>query len=191
MRFALAKNWWTLVLRGIVGVALGLFAFLSPGITLTALVFLFGAYALIDGAMSIAGAVRAVETGDRWGALLIHGALGIAAALITVLWPGITALSLVYVIAAWAILTGIATIGAAVRLRKHISGEWLLALSGIASIIFGVLIAAMPLVGAVVIALWFGAYAMVFGVLLIALGIRLRTWDRRLPSGPRVTAPVH
>src|ERR1700687_3336855 len=93
-------------------------------------------------------------------------------------WPAITALALVAVIAAWAIVTGIAEIVAAVRLRKYISGEWLLALAGGASVLFGVLVAAVPLAGALVITLWFGAYTLVFGVILVALGFRLRNWDR-------------
>ena len=131
MRIVLARNWWSLVLRGVLGILVGILTFVWPGITLTALVFLFGAYALVDGVVSIAGAIRAAESHERWGALLIEGIVGILAAAFTVLWPPITALALVYVMAAWAIVTGIFEIVAAVRLRKHITGEWLLALSGI------------------------------------------------------------
>jgi uncharacterized membrane protein HdeD (DUF308 family) len=154
-------------------------------------VFLFAGYALVDGVVSIAGAVRAANAHERWGALLVEGIVGIAAAVITVLWPAITALTLVFVIAAWAIVTGILEITAAVRLRKYVSGEWLLLLSGVASVLFGVLIAAVPVAGALVIAMWFGAYALVFGVILVALGLRLRTWDRALPSDGRIPAPAH
>jgi uncharacterized membrane protein HdeD (DUF308 family) len=191
MRLALARNWWSLVIRGFLGIAVGIITFLWPAITLAALVFLFAAYALVDGVMSLAGAVRAVQAHERWGVLLFEGIVGIAAAAITVLWPAITALGLVYVIAAWAIVTGCAEFAAAVRLRQHVSGEWLLLLGGIASIIFGVLCIAVPLAGALVIALWFGAYALIFGAILVALGFRLRTWDRELPSGGRVPAPAH
>jgi uncharacterized membrane protein HdeD (DUF308 family) len=191
MRFALAKNWWSLVIRGFLGIAVGILTFLWPGITLLALVFLFAGYALVDGVVSLTGAMHAVAAHDRWGALLLEGIFGIAAAIITVLWPGITALSLVILVAAWAIITGIAEIAAASRLRRLISGEWLLVLAGIASIIFGVLIVAVPLAGALVIALWFGAYAMVFGVLLVVLGFRLRTWDRTLLAGGGIPAPAH
>ena len=176
------------MIRGILGIVVGLMTFLWPGITLMALVFLFAGYALVDGAVSLAGAVHAAQAHERWGALLIEGLLGIGAAVITILWPAITALSLVLVIAAWAILTGIAEVVAAVRLRRYISGEWLLALSGIASIVFGVLMAAVPLAGALVIAIWFGAYALVFGVMLMVLGFRLRTWERALPSH---AVPLH
>jgi len=191
MTFALARNWWSLVIRGILGIAIGLITFVWPGITLTALVFLFAGYALVDGAFSLTGAVHAAQAHERWGALVIEGILGIAAAVITVFWPAITALSLVFVIAAWAILTGISEIATAVRLRKHISGEWLLILAGIASVIFGVLVAAVPLAGALVIAIWFGAYAFVFGIILVALGFRLRAWERELPSHAGVPLHAH
>jgi uncharacterized membrane protein HdeD (DUF308 family) len=191
MRFALARNWWSLVIRGLLGIVVGMITFLWPVVTLAALVFLFASYALVDGIVSLAGALRAAGAHERWGALLIEGIVGILAALATVLWPAITALALVYVIAAWAIVTGIAEIVAAVRLRKYISGEWLLVLGGIASVIFGVLIAAIPVVGALVIAVWFGAYALVFGAILIALGFRLRAWERTRPAGDRVPSPAH
>ena len=192
MRFALARNWWSLVIRGLLGVIIGLISFMWPGITLTALVFLFAGYALVDGVVNLAGAVHAVAARERWGALLFEGIVGIAAAVVTVLWPAITTITLAFVVAAWAIITGIAEIVAAVRLRKHVSGEWLLALGGIASLVFGVFVALTPIAGALVIALWFGAYALVFGLLLIALGFRLRTWDRtQFMGGGHIPAPAH
>jgi uncharacterized membrane protein HdeD (DUF308 family) len=191
MRLVIARNWWSLVIRGFLGILIGILTFAWPGLTLTALVFLFAGYALVDGVVSIAGAMRAAAAHERWGSLLIEGIVGIAAAVITALWPAITALGLVYVIAAWAIVTGITEIAAAVRLRKYISGEWLLALSGIASVVFGVLVAVVPVAGALVIAIWFGAYALVFGAILMALGFRLRTWDRALPMGGRIPTPAH
>jgi uncharacterized membrane protein HdeD (DUF308 family) len=191
MGFGLARNWWSLVLRGLLGIAVGVLTFLWPGITLAALVIVFAAYAFVDGIISLVGAVHAVAAHERWAALLVEGILGIAAAAVAVLWPAITLLALVYVIAVWAIVTGAFEIAAAIRLRQHISGEWLLVLSGIASVIFGVLVAAVPMAGALVIALWFGAYTFVFGVLLVALGFRLRTWNRGLLSGGGIPAPAH
>jgi uncharacterized membrane protein HdeD (DUF308 family) len=191
MTFALARNWWSLVIRGVLGVLVGVITFVWPGITLAALVFLFAAYALVDGVISISGAVHAAHAHERWAALLVEGILGIVAASITVFWPAITALTLVFVIAAWAIATGIAEIVAAVRLRKYISGEWLLVLSGVASVVFGVLVALVPVAGALAIALWFGAYAFVFGILLMVLGFRLRTWERALPGDGRVPLHAH
>jgi uncharacterized membrane protein HdeD (DUF308 family) len=191
MNVALARNWWSLVIRGIAAILLGVVTFAWPGITLAALVLLYGAYALVDGVMAIIGAVRAVQAHERWGALLIEGIAGIVAAAVTIMWPGITALALVIVIASWAIVTGVFELVAAVRLRKHVTGEWLLALSGIASIVFGVLIIIAPLAGALVIALWVGAYTLVFGVLMVALGFRLRSWGRTPHAGPSVAIPAH
>lgn len=191
MRLALARNWWSLVVRGALAIVIGIVTFVWPGITLAALVFLFAGYSLLDGGISLAGAMHAVAAHERWGALLLEGIFGILAAAITVLWPAITTVALVYVIAAWAILTGAFEIAAAIRLRRHIEGEWLLVLSGIASLLFGVLLAAVPLAGALVIALWFGAYAMVFGVMVAALGLRLRTWNRTLLSGGGIPATAH
>ena len=191
MKILIAKNWWSLVLRGLAAIVLGLITIVWPGITLGALVLLFGAYALIDGLLSLAGAVRAAENHERWGALLFEGLAGIAAGIVTFAWPAITALTLVYVIAAWALITGVFEIAAAVRLRKVLPGEWLLALSGFASLILGILMIAVPLAGALAIAFWVGIYAFVFGALLIALGLRLRSWTKALTAGFTVTAPAH
>jgi uncharacterized membrane protein HdeD (DUF308 family) len=191
MRIALVTNWWSLVIRGVAAILFGIFTFVWPGITLTALVFLFAGYVLVDGVVSITGVVKAVHAHDRWGVLLLEGMAGIVAAAVTVLWPAITALALVYVIAAWATVTGVFEVAAAVRLRKHISGEWLLALGGIASLLFGILLMIAPLAGALVIALWVGAYMLVSGALLVALGFRLRGWGKAIATGPSVTVPVH
>ena len=188
MEIVLARNWWSLVLRGVLALILGFVAFAWPGITLGALVLLFGAYALVDGIMAVIGAWRASRAHERWGALVLEGIVGIAAAVVTVLWPAITALALVYLIATWAIVTGVLELTAAVRLRKVISGEWLMALSGIASILFGILAIIVPLAGAVGIAFMFGFYQVFFGVLLISLGFRLRSWSRTHTS--RTTIPL-
>lgn len=174
----IARNWWSLVIRGVAGILLGVITILAPEITFQALVLLFGAYALIDGVTGFAGAWRAARARDRWGALLLQGIAGIIAAIVTILWPDITALVLVLLIAAWAIVTGVLQINAAIRLRRHISGEWLLALGGILSVAFGVLVTIAPLAGALVIAMWVGAYALVFGSLLVGLGFKLRSWNR-------------
>jgi len=191
MDFILARNWWSLVIRGIVGIAVGIVSFLWPGITLSALVLLFGVYALIDGIVNLTGAARAAEAHERWGVLLLEGIIGILAAVATVLWPTITALALVYIIGAWAILTGVAEIGAAIRIRRHVTGEWLLAIAGVLSILFGVLIVAVPLAGALVITLWFGAYAFLFGIVLLGLGFRLRHWRHGLPDFHAIPVQSH
>src|ERR1700730_5399639 len=191
MRIVLAHNWWSLVLRGVIAILLGLVTFAWPGITLGGLVLLFGAYALVGGIISIIVAVRASGANERWGALLIEGMAGIAAAAITIAWPAITAFALVCVIAAWAIVTGVLEIIASVQLRMYIRGEWLLAVSGVASVLFGALIFAAPLAGELILAIWFGAYALVFGAFLVALGFRLRSWTRTRTSGSFVEVPVH
>lgn len=191
MPLVIATNWWSLVIRGVIAIVLGLITFLWPGITVGALVLLFGAYALLDGVMSIVGAVRASRANERWGVLVLEGIAGIAVAAVTVFMPAITELALVYVIAAWALVTGVLEIAAAIKLRHHISGEWLLALAGVASIIFGFLVMVFPLAGALVIALWIGAYAVVFGVVMISLGIRLRNWVKSVPYGASYPLPSH
>jgi len=170
----LAKNWWSLVIRGMAAIVLGLITAIRPGISLGALVLVFAVYAIIDGLVGIAGAGRAAEAHEHWGPLMIEGLAGVAAGVTAIAWPAITPLYLVYVIAAWALVTGVFEIIAALRLRKHIAGEWLLALSGLASLILGTLMLAIPLAEPLAIAFWVGAYAFVFGTLLIGLGIRLR-----------------
>jgi uncharacterized membrane protein HdeD (DUF308 family) len=191
MTFVLARNWWSLVIRGIVAILVGVITFVWPGITLGALILLFGAYALLDGIFATIGAWKAARAHERWGALVFEGIAGIGASAVTVVLPGITALVLVYVIAAWAVVTGSLEIMAAMRLRKYISGEWLLILSGVASILFGILAIVIPLVGALAIALGFGIYAIVFGALLVSLGFRLRSWTRTPHAGTSIPLPAH
>lgn len=170
---SLSRNWWAVSLRGLAGILFGIITFFAPGISLAALVLLFGAYALVDGVLAIVSAVRR-RGADRWWLLLLEGLVGIAAGVLTFLLPAITALALLYVIAAWALVTGAFEIAAAIRLRKVITGEWLLVLSGILSIALGVLLVLYPGPGALAVVIWIGAYAFVFGALLFALGLRLR-----------------
>lgn len=170
----LARNWWLLALRGLAGVLFGILAFIWPGITLVALVFLFGAFALVNGILSLILAWNAPKGFPRFGSLILGGILGIAAGIITFFLPGITALGLLIMIAAWAIATGILEIVAAINLRKVITNEWLWVLAGILSVIFGVLLLLQPAAGALVLVWWIGAYALVFGIVLMILAFRLR-----------------
>jgi uncharacterized membrane protein HdeD (DUF308 family) len=170
----LSRNWWALALRGVVAILFGLAAFFLPGITLAVLILLFGAYMLVDGIFAIIAAVRAEEHDTRWWLLLAEGVLGVLAGIVAFLWPGLTALALLYLVAAWAIVTGILQIVGAIRLRQEIEGEWALILGGILSVIFGVLLAVMPGVGILALIWLIGAYALVSGVLLIVLAFRVR-----------------
>ena len=171
MLHTLARNWWALALRGLVAVLFGLLTFFLPGITLVTLVLLFGAYALVDGIFNVIAFFRVAS--HHW-AFLIEGVIGIIAGILTFAWPGITAIVLLYLIAFWAIFTGVFEIVAGIRLRKAITNEWLLIVMGVLSLLFGVLILFAPIVGALAIVLWIGAYALVFGVFLLALAFRLR-----------------
>ena len=174
----LVHNWWVVLLRGIAGILFGILTFVAPAISLGALVLLFGAYSFADGILAIISAIRSRGESERWWIVLLQGLAGVGAGLVTVLWPGITALALLVMVATWALITGGLEIAAAIRLRKVITGEWLLVLSGIASITLGVLLALFPGPGALVLVIWIGAYAFVSGVLLVALALRLRSWGR-------------
>jgi uncharacterized membrane protein HdeD (DUF308 family) len=175
----LVRNWWVFLLRGLAGILFGLVTFVAPGISLAALVLVFGAYAFADGVLAILSAIRRRGASERWWVLLLEGLAGVAVGVATLFLPGITALALLYLIAAWALVTGAFEIAAAIRLRKAITGEWLLVLGGIASIAFGVLLILFPGPSALAVVLWIGAYALVIGVLFVALAFRLRSWGKR------------
>ena len=171
----LSRNWWALALRGLAAVLFGLLAFILPGITLTVLILLFGAYMLVDGIFSIVAAVRAPRNDARWWLLLAEGVFGVLAGIIAFIWPGLTALALLYFVAAWAIVTGVLEIVGAIRLRREIEGEWALGLSGALSLIFGVLLVVIPAPAGLLSLLWLiGAYAVASGVILIILAFRVR-----------------
>ena len=170
----LARNWWLLALRGLAGVLFGILAFVWPAITLFVLVYLFGAFALVNGICSLVLAWYAPRGYPRFGALILGGILSIVAGLIAFFLPGITALGLLIMIAAWAIVIGVIEILAAVQLRKVLRNEWLLILAGLASVGFGVVLLLYPTAGALVLVWWIGAYALIFGILLMILAFRLR-----------------
>jgi uncharacterized membrane protein HdeD (DUF308 family) len=171
MLHLLARHWWALALRGVFAVLFGLLTFFIPGITLLTLVLLFGAYAILDGIFDIVSAVRA--PGHHWP-LILEGVVGIIIGILTFLWPGITTMVLLYLIAFWAIFTGVLEIVAGIRLREVIANEWLLILMGVLSVLFGIFILIFPGAGALAIVIWIGAYALLFGIMLIALAFLLR-----------------
>jgi uncharacterized membrane protein HdeD (DUF308 family) len=180
----LARNWWVLVVRGVFALIFGIVAFLLPGATVFALVILFAAYMGVDGIMAIVLAIRRAQQRREWWPLVLEGIAGIGIAIITVIWPGVTALALLYLIAAWALVTGVMEIVAAIRLRKVIRGEFFLGLAGVASIAFGIIAILFPGEGALALVWLIGSYAILFGVLLIALGIRLRSFRGAAPPAP-------
>jgi uncharacterized membrane protein HdeD (DUF308 family) len=177
----LARYWWVVALRGLAGIAFGLLALIWPGATLAVLILLYGAYALADGVLSIGTGIRG--DAEHRLAMLLNGVLGIAAGIVTFVWPGLTALALLYIIAAWAILTGVLQVFAAVRLRRVIPNEWSLILAGALSVVFGIVLIAAPGAGALALILLIGAYALVFGVMLLILSWRLRAHRQALPVG--------
>lgn len=166
----LIRNWWVVAARGLFGIFFGVLAMAMPGITLITLVALFGAYAIIDG---VAAIVSGVHERQPWWALLLNGVAGLGAGLVAFIWPGITALALLYLIGLWAIASGVFQIAAAVSLRKLVAGEVLLGLSGVASLAFGLVLLVRPGAGALGLAWLIGSYAIVFGCLGLALGLRL------------------
>ncbi|HZO89800.1 MAG TPA: HdeD family acid-resistance protein [Chthonomonadaceae bacterium] len=181
----LSRYWWVIALRGVVAILFGIIAFSQPTTTLVALVWLWGAYAIADGVCALFASVRAAEQGRNWGMLLLSGLCGIVAGIIAFAWTGITALVLLYLVAAWAIVTGILEIAAAIGLRQIIEGEWLLGLSGVLSVLLGVALIANPRAGLVATVWMIGVYALLFGVTMLALAFRLRTLGH--PSVPHST----
>jgi uncharacterized membrane protein HdeD (DUF308 family) len=173
----LIQNWGAVVVRGVAGILFGLLTLFAPGMSFAALVLWFGAFALIDGMLAVVSAIRH-RGHEHWGMLMLQGVFGVAAGVVTFFWPAITALALLYLIAAWAIITGALEIAVAIRLRRAIRGEWLLVLCGIASVALGVLVMLFPASGAFAMVICIGAYALVSGILLTVLGFRLRGWGR-------------
>jgi len=185
---ALARNWWALAIRGVLAIVFGVLAAVMPHVTLAVLILMFGAYAIVEGIFNVIAAVRTPRGERHWLALLVEGLVSIAAGVLAILLPHITALALLYLIAAWALVSGILAIAAAVRLRKEIEGEWWLALNGVAAIVFAVLVMIAPGAGALAVVLWIGVFAIVFGILLLVLAFRLRSARPELPGALPHTA---
>jgi uncharacterized membrane protein HdeD (DUF308 family) len=170
------RNWWMLAIRGVLALIFGLIVLFFPGIALIALITVFAVYAVIDGVVAIIVSLRERGSLNRWAWLLVEGILSVVAGILAFIYPGETALILLYIVAAWAILTGIMEIVAAVLLREYISREWALAVAGIISIVFGILLAVLPGVGLLSLLWLLGIYSIVFGVLFIVRAFQLRSW---------------
>ncbi len=170
----IGRHWGWVALRGVVAILFGLMAMFMPAITLSALVLVWGAFALADGVLALVAGVRIRDGGKPLWALIVVGLLGIAAGIVTFLWPGLTALILLYIIAIWALVSGVFQIIAAIRFRKEIRNEWLLGLSGLVSVLFGGMLIMQPGAGALALVWVIGIYAVFFGILLLVFSFRLR-----------------
>lgn len=169
------RHWWTLLIRGIVAILFGLAALFVPGITLLFIVLLFGAYALIDGIGAVILAFQAHRATSNWWIPLLEGIVGIVIGVVTFFWPHITVFILLYLIAIWAILTGITELATAFAVRGITALEWTLGIAGALSIIFGILLFIFP-TGGILALLWLvGIYAIIFGVVLIVRAFQFRS----------------
>lgn len=185
MATVLARNWAFVAVRGVVAILFGVFAIARPGITLAALVMLFGAFALVDGLIAVWSALFHRRGEPHWVALLIGGIAGILIGIVTFMTPGATAFVLLYFIAAWAIVRGAAEITMAIQLRKELTNEWMLALAGLLSVVFGIFLMAFPGAGALAVVVWIGFWALFVGVVTDALAFRLRRWNQDIEAGRR------
>jgi uncharacterized membrane protein HdeD (DUF308 family) len=173
MSALLARNWWAVLLRGLIAVAIGILTLWMPAVSLASLVLVFAAYMLADGILGIIAAVRAAGRYERWGWLVLEGLLDIGAGVAAFAWPGLTIIVFVALVAAWAIVSGGTMLLACLRFNQR-DGRWLMGLAGVLSIIWGALLALAPIAGALVLTLWIGGYALLFGIVLVALAFRLR-----------------
>jgi uncharacterized membrane protein HdeD (DUF308 family) len=171
-----ARNWWAILIRGVLAIVFGIIAIVWPNETLFVLITLFGIFCLIDGIFSLIAALRAIVHHAHWIALLLEGLLGVIVGIIAIVHPSAAAVAFLFLIAAWAIITGFLELFAAVRLRRELGGEVLLILGGIVSIIFGILLFAFPNAAVITVVWLLGIYAIVFGVLLVGLSFRLKAW---------------
>lgn len=180
----LCRNWWAVLLRGVVAVLFGVVAIGLPGPTMLSLILLFAAYMLVDGVLALIASVRAARRSDRWGALAFEGIVDILTGVIAFAWPGPTLVAFVLLVAAWALITGAMMLYTAFKLAPD-HGRWWMALGGLASLVYGIVLVVAPLVGALVLTWWIGAYALCFGVFLVILSLRLRAKQPEHDAGAR------
>jgi len=183
----LARNWGWLLLRGMLAILSGAVILAWPGLALLWLILLFAAYLIADGIVGIVAAIRAAQHHERWGWLVVEGVLGIVAGLVAFFIPTAAILSFVALACAWAVISGVALLVASFRLhRSH--GRWLMALAGLLSVVWGLLLLLAPAAAALVLTMWLGAYSLVFGMLMTMLALRLRR--RHDPAAPRGPAGI-
>jgi uncharacterized membrane protein HdeD (DUF308 family) len=180
MQSLFLRHWWAMALRGFVAILFGLMALLWPSLTLGILVISFGAFALVSGFLAVVVALGDRGVHERWGVLLLEGLAGFVIGLVTFFWPAITALALLFVIVIWAFVTGILEIAVATWMHRAVGNEWLLLLGGLASVLFGILLAILPAAGLLALTWLIGLYAIVFGGLLMVLAFQWRSARRKL-----------
>ncbi|CAE6909404.1 conserved membrane protein of unknown function [Pseudomonas marincola] len=176
----LSDTWWMLLVRGVIAILFGVLTWIQPGISLAALVILFGIYSLTDGVLGIWTAISGRKEDDHWWAFLLWGLVGVGIGVLTLTAPGITTVALMFYIAIWAIASGVMQVVTAIRLRREIKGEWLLILAGAASILFGVIMVAQPLAGALTLLWLIATYAVVFGVIMVVLAFKAKKFKKQL-----------
>lgn len=183
----LTRNWWLLALRGVIAVLFAIVAFALPMTTIAALMMLFGVFVLLDGVFTLIAAVRFRHQDERWGALLFEGLLGVALGVMALFFPTLAAVSLVFLVAIWALATGVLQVFTAIKFRKEIEGERLLALGGILSILLGILLFLVPEAGVVAWAWMLGGYALIAGAMLLWLAFRLHSMCKTTHLRPQST----
>ncbi|HVP20892.1 MAG TPA: HdeD family acid-resistance protein [Anaerolineaceae bacterium] len=176
---SIARNWWLIALRGVAAIILGVLCFVYPADTIYALVIVFGIYALVDGVLAVIDSFQIREAFDQWWVVLLEGLAGILVGILAFTKTVVTAEALLFVIAFWAIFTGIMEIIAAIYFRREIDNEWLLILSGILSVILGVLLVVYPMAGSLAVIWVVGFYAIFFGVLMLFLAFEVRSLAQR------------
>ena len=182
----LTRNWWIVALRGLLAIVFGIIAFAWPEITMLSLVLVFAGYSIVDGTLGILLAIRGARRGERWGLLMLTGLLSITAGVMAAVWPGLTVIAFVLIMAFWAVFTGAVVTAVAFDMRVD-HGRWWLVLAGLTSIVYGVLLVVAPLLGAVVLTWWVGAHALVLGVTLLILAFKLRM---RRGDAPQRVSPA-
>jgi uncharacterized membrane protein HdeD (DUF308 family) len=179
----MAKYWWAAALRGVAAIVFAAMALIWPGVTMLSIVLVFAAYAAVDGILAIIGVAREIRRKGQWGALAFEGVVSLAVAAAAILWPGLTLLAFVFLVGAWAVVSGFLMIWGALKLPPK-TGRWWLVLSGVSSAVLGGFLAFFPPIGAIVLTLWLGAYALVFGVLHIVFAVRLLLANRKNVAHP-------
>lgn len=183
----LSYNWWTVALRGVLAIAVGLIAFFFPGVTLVVLISLFAAFCLLEGAFLLISGIRSRKELSRWWVLILQGVISIGAGVLALIAPLATALALLYLMAAWAMVSGIIEIIVAIRLRKEMEGEWILILDGVVTVLFGLALVVIPVAGLLLMLYMIGGFKLASGILLLILAVRLRNHQKAI-AGTQITS---